>query len=618
MQPLEAAVARMVAVQTHRGPDEQRVVHVPTGAGALVLGFDRLAILDPSTQASQPMRHAPTGSWLVFNGEIYNFRALREELEGLGHRVRSSGDTETLLAAMIEWGLAAIPRLRGMFAFAFFDGRTRRLVLARDPFGVKPLLYGWQCGRFVFASELRAIRAAGVAPLAIDPEGLTAYRCYGAVPEPLTIARGVSMLPAGHVLEVVAPAATATPRPLVTLADLVAHRPDDGPRDFEAAVRQVGQTLEASVSGHLVSDVPLGVLLSGGVDSTVVASLAARAGGRPQFLTIGFDDPRFNEALTAHTTALRLHGTHHVVRLGSQDVLDLLPDVLAAMDQPTADGVNTFVITRAAAEHGIKVLVSGLGGDEVFGGYSTFRKAPVLARHAGGLALAGRLLTGLRIGNVPQWAKLAASARVRELREAYLVQRSLDGDVAGRVRYGLPEAAWRPLAPAASWNDFQRLAWLELGFYLRNQLLRDADVFSSANSVELRVPFLDADVVRTAWSLPPRWHLGHGGKHVLKAVLRMLEPTHPVGRQKMGFVFPWEAWLRGPLGDRVAATLLDRDAHERLGLEPAHGRDLLAAWRRRDRRVGWAALWSHFVLVEWLWRSELDAPTAAEGLRARA
>ncbi|MGH7894752.1 MAG: asparagine synthase (glutamine-hydrolyzing), partial [Candidatus Binatia bacterium] len=393
-ESLEAAVARMVAAQHHRGPDEARTVTVPTGPRSLVLGFDRLAILDLTPDASQPMHDPSTGSWLVFNGEIYNFRDLRAELEGGGHRFRSSGDTEVLLAALARWGTAALPRLRGMYAFAFFDARTRRLVLGRDPFGIKPLLYGWLDGVFVFASELRAIRVAGLGSLTVDREALDAYLTYGAVPEPHTIAREVHALPPGHVLELDARGEAHGPRRVFGLEDLLGEveRPADA--SWRDAVDEVGSVLADAVEAHLVSDVPLGVLLSGGVDSTVVASLAARH-VEPQFLTVGFDEPRFSEVAAARATALRLGGRHHVISLTSGDVLGVLPAALEAMDQPTADGINTFVIARAAAERGIKVLVSGLGGDEVFGGYSTFRKAPLLAARAGWLAPVGRGLATL-------------------------------------------------------------------------------------------------------------------------------------------------------------------------------------------------------------------------------
>jgi asparagine synthase (glutamine-hydrolysing) len=614
---IEAAVQRMVAAQHHRGPDEQRTTAIRADGSTLVLGFDRLAILDLSREASQPMRHEPTGSWLVFNGEIYNFRALRADLEARGHRFRSTGDSEVLLLALVEWGAAAVTRLRGMYAFAFFDGRTRRLVLGRDPFGIKPLVYGWVGGAFAFASELRALAASGLVAPEIDREALDAYRVYGAVPEPHTILRDLRMLPPGHVLEVDARRVPATPRQVLYVDALVESGCPFRSRDD--AIAAAHATLADAVTAHLVSDVPIGVLLSGGVDSTLVASLAARGGVEPQLLTIGFEEPGFSEVATARATARRLGGRHHVVSLTADDVLGILPSALAAMDQPTADGVNTFVITHAAAARGIRVLVSGLGGDELFGGYTTFRKAPLLAAHARRLAPLGRLLAALGVGNVGQWAKLAGARRVDDLRTAYLVQRALgaDGPVDGRC--GLPADTWADLATPPAHSAFRRVSALEVGFYLRSQLLHDADVFASANSVELRVPFVDVEVLRLAWRIPGAWHLGRAGgrKEILKAVLRRLEPRHRIGR-KMGFVFPWAAWLRGPLGERVAATLADRDTHERLGIDPAEGRDLLAAFGRRDPRVGWGDVWARFVLVEWHRRLALDATAARATERASA
>jgi len=618
LDELEAAVLRMVASQRHRGPDEQRVTSLRTGATTLALGFDRLAILDLSRDGSQPMRHEATGSWLVFNGEIYNFRALRTELVARGHRFRSSGDTEVLLAALVEWGTAAMTRLRGMYAFAFFDGRTGRLALGRDPFGMKPLLHGFVGGRFVFASELRAIRAMGGAALTLDRAALDAYLTYGAIPEPHTIVREITMLPPGHVLDVDARGRVQGPRKVLGLDALVEDADPALARDD--AIELAATTIADAVTSHLVSDVPLGVLLSGGIDSTLVASLAARHGASPQLLTIGFAEPRFDEVATAQATAQRLGGRHHVVPLSVDDVLGLLPDALAAMDQPTADGINTFVITRAAAERGIRVLVSGLGGDELFGGYTTFRKAPFLAAHARRLAPLGRVLAGLGVGNVGQWAKVAGGGRIHDLRTAYLVQRALGAEVPDDGHCGLPADTWADLAPRAGDSEYRRVSALEVGFYLRSQLLHDADVFSSANSVELRVPFLDLDVLRLAWRIPGAWHLGRSGgrKEILKACLRRLEPRHPIGRAKMGFAFPWATWLHGPLGERVSATLADRDAHEGLGLDPAESGRLQDAFRRRDPRVGWAQLWSRFVLVEWYRRAGEDAAVAARAERASA
>jgi asparagine synthase (glutamine-hydrolysing) len=213
----------------------------------------------------------------------------------------------------------------------------------------------------------------------------------------------------------------------------------------------------------------------------------------------------------------------------------------------------------------------------------------------------------LGVGNVPQWSKVGAARGVRSLREAYLLQRALGPEVIAAARMGLPDAAWTAL-PSEGPSAFGSVRDLEVAFYLRTQLLRDADVFSSANSVELRVPFLDREVVRQAWRVPEAHHVGPyaARKALLKTLLHAIEPAHPVGGTKRGFVFPWAEWLHGPLGERVAATLADRDAHEALGMDPASGQAMLEAFRRRDRRVGWASIWSRFVLVEWYWRAELD------------
>ena len=286
------------------------------------------------------------------------------------------------------------------------------------------------------------------------------------------------------------------------------------------AVEAARTTLGDAVGSHLVSDVPLGVLLSGGVDSTLVASLARRHGVEPHFLTVGFAEPRFDEAAAARATALRLGGTHHVVQLAANDVLALLPDAIAAMDQPTADGVNTYVITRAAAERGIKVLVSGLGGDELFGGYTTFRKAPFLAAHARRLAPFARLLGALGVGNVAQWTKIAGARDVGELRTAYLLQRARSRRA--RRRPALPADTWRASRAGAARSA--RCQALEVASS-PSQLLHDADV-RAANSVELRVPFLDL-------TLRLHGERRRGGiwsrrraEAPLKALLHRLEPQH--------------------------------------------------------------------------------------------
>jgi len=610
---LVEAVERMTRRQAHRGPDDRRVVTVASDDVPVVLGFNRLAILDRSAAAGQPMRDEATGSWLVFNGEIYNFRALRAELEAGGRRFRTRGDSEVLLAALVTWGPAALARLRGMYAFGFFDGRTRRLLLGRDPFGIKPLLYQPLRRGLAFASELRALQAGALAPLSLDRPALQAYLHYGAIPEPHTMASEVRSLPAGHVLTVEADGRRSEPERVVTVHDALAMPENEGPFDHERALTTLHETLAESVRAHCVSDVPLGILLSGGVDSTAIASVAGAAPA-PTFLTVGFDETVYSEAAVARATASRLHGRHEVVSVTDQDVLALVPAALDAMDQPTVDGINTFVIARAAAARGITVLLSGIGGDELFGGYTSFTKAPLLAGHAAWLAPLGRGAAALGLGDRAQWDKVGHAGAVRSVRDAYVLQRGLGWGMpagphaAAAPPYGLPACAWNTLDVPAGTPPFRQVSLLEMSFYMRNQLLRDADVFASAHGVEMRVPFLDPAVLAAAWGLPAAAHVGPfgGRKRLLRALVERLHPDHRLPRAKRGFVLPWAQWLHGPLGERLASTLHDRERLRALGLPGALGARLMTAFRGGDARVGWARLWSLFVLLEWQARHRLE------------
>lgn len=607
------AVRRMIASQRHRGPDDEGLVDVETGGLPLTLGFDRLAVLDPSRDAAQPIGDPTSGSWLVFNGEIYDFRALRPQLAAHGHRFRSSGDSEVLLAALVAWGPEALRRLRGMYAFAFWDAPRRRLLLGRDPFGVKPLLYGRVGDAVVFASELRAIRAARLGRLTLDPEAVEGHLAYGAVPEPHTMVREIRALPPGHVAEVSADDGRVRLERITGLADALALPEGDERRPFTDVVAETRSTLADAVRAHLVSDVPVGILLSGGVDSAIVANLvgAARPAVAPTFLTVGFGVGERSEVPEAAAMAARLGGRHEVVPVTADDALALLPEFLGAMDQPTADGMNTYVVARAAAARGCTVLLSGIGGDELFGGYTTFRKAPLLAAHGPWLARLGRLAARLGVAAASPLGKLAGAGRVRALRDAYLLQRGLgwDSPEVARPHGGLSDAAWSTLDVPEGLSPFRAVSFLELSFYLRNQLLRDADVMSSATSVELRVPFLDRAVLATAWSAPGSAHVGRVGaqKRVLRAVLAELRPDRPVRGPKRGFVLPWIAWLRGPLGERVAATLGERERLDALGLPPDLGVRTLAAWRQSGAAGGWLRPWALFTLLEWQRRHGVEA-----------
>ncbi len=521
-----AGVRAMMVAGRHRGPDGSGSAEIEFGEARLVLGHTRLSILDLSDGGRQPMQDPESGSWLAFNGEIYNFRELRAELEGLGVRVASSGDSEVLLKALVRWGASALKKLEGMFAFAFWDGQVRELLLTRDGTGMKPLYYRTGPRRFAFASEVKVLERAGLGPLRVDEEAVDSLLAYGAVTGPKTIFREIRELEPGHFLRVNAQGEVAKEE----YWDLPGSIPPASAReDFDAATARVRERLEAAVDAHLVSDVPVGVFLSGGVDSSLLALLASKYAKKPiTLLTVAFPEAEYSELPYARQIAEGLPHHHEVVTLTAERLRELLPEALRAMDQPTVDGINTFVISRVGASLGLKVLLTGIGGDELFGGYSTFTKVPRLLRYGAGLRPAAQVLSRMKRKSAIPWKKIADAGRLQNLAEAYLLQRSIRWRQAGRSdrsisreRSALSARLQKSIAELV--NDFQKIATLEVEFYMRNQLLRDADVFSMANSVELRVPFLDKKLMETALGISPKNHFEGGrGKRITWRILREL------------------------------------------------------------------------------------------------
>ena len=526
-----------------RGPDGVGVWISPSGRAAL--GHRRLAILDLSPTGSQPMA-SPHGHHLILNGEVYNFRELRRELERDGVAFRSTSDTEVILALYAREGAAMLRRLRGMFALALWDEPAGRLLLARDPLGIKPLYYAIDGGVLRFASQVKALEASGAVSMNVDPAGLAGFLLWGAVPEPLTIRRAVKALPAGHLLDI------ATESDAVPVPRRWSAPPEPETLDPLHPVMAV----EDSVRAHLVSDVPVAVFLSAGLDSGLVAALARRhLPEPPTTFTLRFEALEGTPADEAPLAAevARALGTRHVERrLGAADLAGLWPRVLAAMDQPSIDGANTFAVCRAAHEAGIKVALSGLGGDEVFGSYPSFRDVPRAAR----LAARARRVPGLP-ALWPAAARLAAAGRPKlagllahgaTLPGAYLLRRGLFLPQELPALLG-PElaaeglAAYDPLADAVRALDGHGAdPWLavhamETGIYLKNQLLRDADWAAMAWSVELRVPFVDP------WLAA---HLGAAGFEPARsqgkaALVRRAAPELPAAlfeRPKTGFYVP--------------------------------------------------------------------------------
>jgi asparagine synthase (glutamine-hydrolysing) len=530
---------------TSRGPD---------GAGAWIsedgrvaLASRRLAILDLSEAGAQPMSSADGRFRIVINGEIYNFAELRRELEAEGARFRSRSDTEVVLALYARDGAAMLPRLRGMYGLAIWDDRERTLLLARDPLGIKPLYVSTEGGCLRFASQVKALERGGAIPMEVDPAGVAGFLLWGSVPEPLTIRKAVRALPARSFL-------------LVRDGDSWVREP----RRYEIvkpAPMSPPEAVEDSVRAHLVSDVPVAVFLSAGLDSGLIAALARRhLPEPPTTFTLRFDalegTPQDEAPLAAEVA--RALGTRHVERrLGRADVTGLWEGALAAMDQPSIDGFNTYAVSRAAHEAGLKVVLSGLGGDEIFGSYPSFRDVPALMRTARraswipGLNALWPPVARAFFGDRPKLAGLLRHGRT--LPGAYFLRRGLflPEELPALMGRDAAEEALRSYDPVASTNGFSGDAWtavheLETARYMRNQLLRDSDWASMAWSVELRVPLVDAWLERrlAANGFEPARSEGKA------AFVRRAAPELPAAvwsRPKTGFYIPVAEWLRPEL-----------------------------------------------------------------------
>ena len=590
-----SAVVRMTNTQRHRGPDDGGFHHDERAA----LGHRRLAIIDVSESGHQPMTNETQTVWVVYNGEIYNYKELRGELTAAGHEFRSQADTEVLIHGYEAWGEdGLLRRLRGMFAFAIYDGDRGRLLLARDRLGIKPLYFAVdpKSERIGFASEVKALLAGGMASKQTNREALAGFLLLGSVPAPLTIIQGIECLLPGHYL-VVEHGAVHSSR----YWDL----------DFETPAQQAHTEFPAvlrdAVARHLVSDVPLGIFLSGGVDSTGLAFLARPEQARLKTLTISFAEHEFNEAAQARSVAEHFDTEHHELRISATDFAHEVPNILEAMDQPTNDGVNTYFVAKAARQNGLTVVLSGLGGDELFWGYPhyhwmacnrgamrMFAEAPGLLRKAlvGTAAAYGRWrgreawmrLGGLRSGLNAEGLYLAfrgffAPEQVQRLLGAG--QSEMDQLVSGCV------AALRPATAAGDYAS--GVNYVEIKRYLHDQLLRDSDVFGMAHSVEVRVPYLDDAIVAAAASLPAAMKTGgESNKPVLVDALGDSLVAEASRRSKRGFSFPLAAWIREQAG-------LMRDmALETSVLDRAAVAKLWAAFERGH--LHWSRAWSLAVL----------------------
>lgn len=605
----------------HRGPDDHGTITLRASVPAPVeigLGNRRLAILDLSPHGHQPMQDPANGNYIVHNGEIYNFREVRAKLENQGIRFTSESDTEVALKAYGQWGERCLNEFRGMFAFAIWDAARNRFFLARDPMGVKPLYYYQSEKNFLFASEVRTLLGTDLIPRRLDSAGVLSYLAFGSVYEPNTLIEGISVLPPAHYL--------TWENGKISVHqywDLARHTSDQGPKSGSGTSTEpnsqktaVAQTLDESVCMQLVSDVPVGVFLSGGIDSSALVGILGRNGIRPSTFSIVFREADYSEAEYSRAIAEQFKSEHHELLVSQQDVLETIPAALRAMDQPSMDGINTYFVSQQAHQAGVKVALSGLGGDEMFAGYSSFQSVPQMERfaqlwkHFPGFVRA--TVAGVFGSLAPasdQNRKLAALIRengrlihpyflARMLfmpsQQAKLMQPSIDS---------LTERATSSLRAAIDetrdLDSVNRVSYLEARCYMLNTLLRDSDVMSMAHGLEVRVPLLDHILAAQLMAMPGTAKLSSDRpKPVLVDALQGALPEKIVHRPKRGFTLPFEHWIRQSLRPQIQEALT-KPLDDGLGGLLSFAA-LRQTWNDFDHgATSWSRPWSLFVLRNW-------------------
>lgn len=537
---------RIKKILKHRGPDDDGIYISSDQSISLI--HTRLSILDTTTSGHQPMSTPDGRYWITFNGEIYNFKALRSQLEFQGERFQSKTDTEVILKLYQKQGRDCIHALRGMFAFAIWDEKEQTCFLARDPLGIKPLYYWRSSSTLLFASEIRAILATGLPSKQLSLDGLYGYLTTGSVPEPSTLVENISILEAGHWLY----------WQVGQIQKYQYWQPDFTPHPLaiSEAISTVREALIDSIQHHFVSDVPVGVFLSGGIDSSSIVALARQINtGELKTYSIAFNETAYNEGKIAQKLASHFSTEHTQYKITASQARSFIPKFLASIDQPTIDGFNVFCVSQLAHESGTKVVLSGLGGDELFAGYPSFQRIPKLIYLKKLLNMIKPLSFTIR-KYLQYWGKTSKQRRIYDFlcnpttsaATAYQLQRGifshqetcflLQHYLSDQFLFKLPNnSVLLPKLPTL----LDEVSWIEISCYMRNQLLRDSDVMSMAWGLELRVPFVDSVLLSTLIKIPSNLRLSLKKQLLIQAIPEL--PAWVTKRPKKAFTFPFEQWL---------------------------------------------------------------------------
>lgn len=594
-------LSRMNGTLQHRGPDDEGTYideHV-------ALGHRRLMIIDLSSAGHQPMT-TPDGRYsMVFNGEVYNYQEIKKELD---YPFRSNTDSEVILAAWQKWGAECLQRFNGMFAIAIWDHHQKQLTLVRDRLGIKPIYWHYVNNQLVFSSEIRALLASGIPTKEIDPDSLVDYLRYQTVQAPATILKDVYILKAGHILSF-----KAGEPPLLKEFWRPQVKPHNRTINYEQAKEEVRELFFKSVQRRLVADVPFGAFLSGGIDSSAIVGAMARVSNSSvKTFNISFAEEEFSEAKYARYIA-QLHGTDHTeIKLSPDDFLNYLPEALKGMDHPSGDGPNTWLVSKVTKEAGVTMALSGLGGDELFAGYSIFKRMQALhgkqwlwklpnALRKG----VGELMSKVKPGVASEKMKALLSMPEYQFANVFSVSRQalMDEQLGGLLNRELlpahnPATYLQDLISNNPQHILSDVSIGELSTYMQNVLLRDSDQMSMAHALEVRVPFLDHELAEYMLSLPDGIKYPATPKKLLVDSMPDLLPDYIVKRPKMGFTFPWRHWLKNELHGFVSErlnSLAKRDYFNEVAVL-----ELWNQFKKDDPTVTFSRIWPLVVLEEWM------------------
>ncbi len=603
----------MNAAIAHRGPDDEGSF-IDNGIG---LGHRRLSIIDLSANGHEPMFSNDGRFALVYNGELYNFKTLRLELQRSkvgdtepAYSFRTQSDAEVIIAAYQRWGAECLKYFNGMYAFAIWDKQEEELFIARDRLGIKPLYYWQGDDKIVFASEIRALLKSNLVPRKLDKSALCDYITFQTVHAPATIVEDVEMLLPGHYLLIKRSEANVPVKQQKywALQDIALQSPV---KPYEQICKDVKELFFASVERRLVSDVPFGAFLSGGIDSSlVVAAMSQLMREKVRTFSVSFEESEFSEAPYAAQVAKQYNAEHHEIKLSLKLFLEKLPEAMSALDHPSGDGMNSYIVSEATKNAGITMALSGLGSDELFAGYPLFKRLYKLEKW--------KWVSGFPFISLPFYAMnlvkhSATSAKLLEM--AKLPNWELKNTYPLTRRNMMVNEAMQLLTPGASFDKvlninpkhgiLSKITVAELSNYLPDILLRDTDQMSMAHALEVRVPFLDYTLVEYIIGLPDNVKYPHTTKKLLTDSMKGLLPENIINRKKMGFTFPWSVWMRNDLKPFCESNIYSLSEREYFNKN-----NLQSLWQRflqGNPRTPWYKLWHLVALENWIKENKIDA-----------